>query len=160
LLQSEGYMRRLFELAKLTAKTADKRAGARLRRQERLSGEPEPLRLSTGISEAALQRCARDPVGPGQFGQVLERAALPNIEVRVLPFDLGMHAGMEGSFSLLSFPEGLLADVAYQENISGGHLVDDPPVVTRLATLFDELRSQALAPNESLAMIARLGEKT
>src|SRR5262249_840255 len=105
LLQSEGYMRRLFELAKLTAKPADKRAGPRCRRQERLSGEPEPLRLSTVISEAALQRCARDPVGPGQFDQLLDRAAWPNIEVRVLPFDLGMHAGMEGSFSLLSFPE-------------------------------------------------------
>ncbi len=161
LLQSESYMRRQFELRKLTAKIADKRTGARVRRQDRLSGEPEPLRLSAVISEAVLHRCARDPVvGPAQFDQLLDRATWPNIEVRVLPFDLGMHAGMEGSFSLLSFPEGLLADVAYPENVSGGHLVDDPPSVTRLAMLFDELRSQALAPEESLAMIAQLGEHT
>lgn len=78
----------------------------------------------------------------------------------MLPFDLGMHAGMEGSFSLLSFPEGLLADVAYPENVSGGHLVDDPPTVTQLAMLFDELRSQALASEESLGMIAQLCEHT
>lgn len=76
----------------------------------------------------------------------------------MLPFDLGLHVGMAGPFSLLSFPDDLLPDIAYQEYIVGGHLIDDTAVVSQLTTLFSELRSQALGPNESLAMIAQLAD--
>ena len=82
----------------------------------------------------------------------------PNIELRVLPFNAGLDVGMNGPFSLLSFPDDLLADVAYHEYPVGGHVIDDHAVVSQLDTLFSELRSQALGPDESLAMIAQLAK--
>ncbi|MGH3886103.1 MAG: Scr1 family TA system antitoxin-like transcriptional regulator, partial [Pseudonocardiaceae bacterium] len=85
--------------------------------------------------------------------KLLDRAQWPNVELRVLPFDAGLHVGMAGAFSLLSFPDQLLPDAAHQEYAVGGHIVDDQSVVSQLDTLFGKLRSQALGTDESLAMI-------
>jgi hypothetical protein len=90
---------------------------------------------------------------------LIEAAQRPNIELRLLPFDLGLHVGMAGPFSLLSFPDGLLADAGYQEYVVGGHVIDDPSIVSALATLFSELRGQALGTSESLALIAQLADQ-
>jgi hypothetical protein len=160
LLQTEAYVRTAYTIdTRLSAREVDRRIPARLRRQERLAG-PNPLQLTAVISEGALLRCARDGrLAAGQLAHLIEVAAWPNIELRVLPFDLGLHVGMNGPFSLLSFPEGLLPDVGYQEYIVGGHLIDDAAVVSQLTTLFSELRSQALGPDESLAMITQLAEQ-
>lgn len=129
-------------------------------RQERLTDD-DPLKLTAVVSEAALVRCARDSrVAADQLSQLAERAAWPNVELRVLPFDAGLHIGMNGPFSLLSFPDDLLADVAYQEFVVGGHVIDDQSIVSQLDMLFNQLRSQALAPNESLAVIAQLADQT
>jgi Domain of unknown function (DUF5753) len=159
LLQTEQYARTLYSLSGwLSAKEIDRRVAARIERQERLVG-PNPLQLTAIVSQAALKRCARHtPVAAAQLRQLVDRAAWPNIELRVLPFDLGLHVGVSGPFSLLSFPDQLLADVAYQEYAVGGHVIDDQEVVSKLATLFSELRSQALGANESLAMIAELAQ--
>lgn len=161
LLQTEGYMRTLYTIdVRLSETEITKRLPARLQRQERLIGD-DPLKLTTVVSEAALVRCARDRrVAVDQLAQLVERAGWPNIELRVLPFDAGLHVGMNGPFSLLSFPDDLLADVAYQEYVVGGHVIDNPSIVSQLDTLFNELRSQALGTDESLAMIAQLAKQT
>ncbi|MGH3825643.1 MAG: helix-turn-helix domain-containing protein [Pseudonocardiaceae bacterium] len=159
LLQTESYMRRLCATdVRLSAKEVDKRIPARLQRQVRLTGA-NPLRLTAVVSEAALVRCARDEaVADDQLAHLVEVARWPNVELRVLPFDLGLHVGMAGPFSLLSFPGGLLPDAGYQEYLVGGHMIDDGAAVAQLAMLFGELRSQALGPNESLTMIAQLAK--
>ncbi len=159
LLQIEPYMRRLFALSGLDPATVDRRVGARLRRQERLAGD-DPLQLTAVISEAVLPRCAHEPGGVGiaQLDHLVSQAQQPNIDIHVIPFRAGLHAGMDGAFSLLRFPEGLLGDVAYEESVSGGHLNDEALAVSWLDTLFNELRSRALGPNESLALIAQLAD--
>jgi transcriptional regulator with XRE-family HTH domain len=156
LLQTEQYMRRLYSLSDPPpAKEIDRLVKARLQRQGRLT-EPDALQLTAVVSQGALERCARDKaVAAAQLAQLLERATWPNIELRVLPFDLGLHVGT-GPFTLLAFPDQLLPDAAYQEYAVGGHIIDDQSIVARLATLFDELRGQALGCDESLTMIAQL----
>lgn len=159
LLQTEQYMRRLYSLSEPPpAKEIDRLVRARLQRQGRLSG-PNALQLSAVVSQGALERCARDEAVAGaQLEQLLERATWPNVDLRVLPFDLGLHVGT-GPFTLLAFPDQLLPDAVYQEYAVGGHIIDVPSVVARLATLFDELRSQSLAADESRAMIAQLANR-
>jgi hypothetical protein len=149
-------MRRLYSLSDPPpAKEIDRLVRARLQRQQRLS-EPNPLQLTAVVSQGALERCARDKaVAAGQLAQLRERVTWPNIELRVLPFDLGLHVGT-GPFTLLSFPDHLLPDAAYQEYAVGGHIIDDQSIIARLARLFDELRGQSLDADESLAMIAQL----
>jgi transcriptional regulator with XRE-family HTH domain len=159
LLQTEAYMRTAWTIdTRLSAKEVERKIAARLRRQERLAGS-NPLQLTAVISEGALLRCAHDErLAAGQLARLIEVAAWPHIELRVIPFGLGLHVGMAGPFSLLSFPDGLLPDIAHHEYIVGGHEIDDASVVSQLSTVFSELRGQALGPNESLAMIAQLAE--
>lgn len=160
LLQTESYIRRLCTVdVRLSGKEKeiDKRVAVRLQRQARLIG-PNPLTLAAIVDEVALVRCARDPVVNDQLAHLIEVAQWPNIELRMLPFDLGLHVGQAGSFSVLSFPDGLLPDAGYQEYVVGGHVIDDEAVVRELTTLFDELRRQALGPTESLDMIAQLAK--
>lgn len=161
LLQTEAYARELYALSgRSSAKEVDRRVAARMQRQERLSGA-DPLQLTAVVSQAALERCARHPaVAAEQLAQLVDRAKWRNVELRVLPLDLGLHDGMSGPFSLLSFPDRLLGDAAYQEYAVGGHVIDDPSIVSALATLFDKLRGQALGTSESLAMITELAENT
>lgn len=161
LLQTERYMRTLYERAAESPsdREMDKRVLMRLHRQQRIVGE-DPLQLIAVVSQAALERCARTPsVARGQLKQLQQRAMLPNVELRVLPFDLGVHAGQNGPFSLLSFPDQLLADMAYQEDATGGRLTDTPSVVAGLHALFEELLKHASGPDESIAMIAQLTEQ-
>jgi transcriptional regulator with XRE-family HTH domain len=162
LLQTEAYARALYALrGQLSGKEVDRRVAARMKRQERLTGRNASCKLTAVVSEAALQRCARHPaVAAEQLAQLVDRAKWRNVELRVLPLDLGLHDGMSGPFSLLSFPDRLLGDAAYQEYAVGGHVIDDPSIVSALATLFDKLRGQALGTSESLAMITELAENT
>lgn len=157
LLQTEEYTRACFALDdRWSAKEVDRRVRVRLQRQERLYG-PDPLQLTAVVSEGALVRCAYQPgVAAGQLRQLAERASWPNVELRVLPQNAGLHVAMAASFNLLSFPDDLLPDAAHQEYVVGGHVIDDTSVVSQLSKLFDKLRSQALAPNESLTMITEL----
>jgi len=158
LLQTEAYIRRQCKIdIRLSGREVDKRVAVRLRRQARLTG-PRPLRLTAVVDEAPLLRCSRDPEVAGQLDHLIAVAQRPNVELRVLPFNLGLHVGQAGSFSLLSFPDGLLADAGYQEYVVGGHVIDEEPIVQELATLFDELHRQALGPTESLALIAQLAK--
>lgn len=161
LLQTEEYARALYALpGRLAGKEVDRRVAARMQRQQRLTG-PNRLHLTAIVSQAALERCARQTsVADAQLRQLVERAQWPNVELLILPFDLGLHVGMSGPFSLLSFPDELLADIAYQEYAVGGHIIDDESVVSQLDTLLSKLRGQALGSDESLTMITELAEQT
>lgn len=160
LLQTEQYARDLHTLrGALPNKDVERRVRARMHRQRRLTG-PDPLHLTAIICRSALHHCVHYPAGGvEQLQHLMERARLPNIEIRVLPF--GLHPGMSGAFSLLSFPDGLLPDAAWQEYAMGGHIIDDPTAVSSLSRLYDdELRDQALGIDESLAVIAELIDHT
>lgn len=159
LLQTEEYARELqLRRSNTSEAVIERTVVARMQRQARLT-EPEPLNLGVVISEAALHRCARHrPVAASQLRHLAEQARRPNVELQVLPFDAGLHGSMSGSFTLLSFPDDLLPDMVYQEYAVGGHIVDDDSVVARMDTIYNELRGQALAADESLTMLAEFAD--
>lgn len=159
LLQTECYARELHRLSPHLTPPADveRRVKARMQRQARLTG-PDPLTFQAILDEAALRRCAgQRNIAASQLRHLIDTAQLPNVDLRVLPFGSGLHSTMHGSFTLLTFPHGLLPPVAYQEYAAGGHIIDEKSVVASLDTLYrDELRSQALDASESLALIAEI----
>ncbi len=159
LLQTEEYAAAQYSLDdRWSAKDVQRRVAVRMQRQQRLVGD-DPIQLTCVVSEAALVRCARHrSVAAGQLAHLMDRAQWPNVELRILPFDVGLHVGGAGPFWLLSFPDRLLADAAYQEYAVGGDVIDDQSVVSRLDRLFGKLRSQALGNDESLALITELAE--
>jgi transcriptional regulator with XRE-family HTH domain len=156
LLQTEAYARLLYTIRPRSPEEVDRRVAVRMQRQARLTA-PDPLTLSVVLSEAAIRRTlALGALGIEQLDRLATTSERPNVTVRVLPFEAGVHRSMSGSFTLLDFAEGVSPPIAYQEYAVGGHLVDDQDAVQQLSDLHDELREQALGCAESLAMISEL----
>lgn len=158
LLQTEDYAREAHLLGgyMMAPDELDRQVAACMQRQHRLTGS-QPMQLCAVVSEAALRRCASHPaIASGQLKHLLTQASLPNVELRVLPFSVGLHQSMVGPFSLLSFLDGVLPDVVYQEYAGGGHITDDQMTVARLDGLFAALRDRALSADESLTVISEL----
>lgn len=158
LLQVEGYARELLELRDLSAEETESRVATRLRRQARLTAATNPLVLSAVVSQSALQRCVAHPteMTAAQLHHLHRQAQQPNVELRVLPFECGLHPGMSGAFTLLSFPDKMLPDLAWQEYAMGGHVIDDKAAVTHLGMLHDQVREQALSCDDSSSLLADL----
>jgi transcriptional regulator with XRE-family HTH domain len=156
LLQTEDYMRAVIRAARPDATNAqvEKRVKARLARQLLLT-DPDPPRYWAVIDEAVLCRTVGGPaVMHAQLNWLIARAALPHVTVQVLPFAAGAHAGMEGPFLIMGFPEQADPDVVYVDNTTAGIYLEEPAEILRYTLMFDHLRASALAPDDSLTRIA------
>lgn len=158
LLQTEDYARELFELRGLPTEETESRVAIRMRRQTRLTAATNPLALSAVVSQSALQRCVAQPseMITDQLRHLHRQAQQPTVELRVLPFECGRHPGMSGAFALLTFPNKMLPELAWQEQAMGGHVIDDKAAVTHLGMLHDRVREQALGCDDSLSLLADL----
>lgn len=161
LLQTEDYMRAVIRAARpdATAGQIEKRVQARVARQ-RLLLDPDPPRYWAVIDEAVLCR----PVGGAavmfdQLNRLMERAVLPHVTIQVMPFSSGAHAGMEGPFLILGFPEQADPDVVYVDNTTAGIYLEEPAAILRYTLMFDHLRAAALGPDDTLTRISKAAER-
>jgi transcriptional regulator with XRE-family HTH domain len=155
LLQTEDYMRAVIHAARPDATSAqvDKRVQARLARQELLS-EADPPQFWAVIDEAVLCRSVGgDAVMRAQLRALTAKAALPHVTLQVLPFEAGAHAGMEGPFLILGFPEQADPDVVYVDNTTSGIYLEEPAEILRYTLMFDHLRAAALSPDDTLTRL-------
>jgi hypothetical protein len=107
LLQTEDYAKALIRSSPLLRTyDADKHVRIRMRRQEILTRSPQPARVEFLIDETALRRVIGVPrVTAAQLRALVDRAALPNVSVRVIPHRAGMYPTLEiGAFTILDFP--------------------------------------------------------
>jgi hypothetical protein len=126
--------------------------GLRMERQRRLRAEKHPLRLTVMVEEVVLDR----PIGGrdvlrDQLKHVLEVVERENVEVRVLPTDVGYHEALVGPFTVLDFAEA--QSIAYVELVNGAVYVQDQDQVNGYNRTVDRLREVALSPEESAAVI-------
>ncbi|MEU5179966.1 DUF5753 domain-containing protein [Streptomyces longwoodensis] len=160
LLQTERRARALYEMRKplLEEQTIDQRVASRLARQEILTRWPPPM-VTAVVEESALRR----PIGgwevhKEQLEQLLRLGRLRNVELQVMPLERTEHAGMGGSFILLT-PKGR-PQLGYTEVQNSSRLATDPEEVRVLAARYGSIRAQALTPGESLALLeSMLGER-
>jgi hypothetical protein len=61
---------------------------------------------------------------------------------------------MDGSFSVLGFPEAADPDVIYLESQTGSLYLEKEPEVERYRAMFRHLTASALGPEESRSLIA------
>jgi hypothetical protein len=159
LLQTADYARALFEAAlrRRSSQVLERDVTVRMIRQERLTSADRPLELFAVIEEAALRRPVDSaPLMRAQLTRLVEAAAFDTVTVQVLPAGIGAHAGIDGAFTVLSF-EGLgEPDTAYIEYPMGAAHVDKAEDVTLARLVFDHLRTVALSPTESVALIEQV----
>ncbi|GGS02765.1 MULTISPECIES: helix-turn-helix domain-containing protein [Streptomyces] len=149
LLQTPAYARAV--LGVLDQGKLDDRTAARLARQ-RIFEKSEPPQFWAVISEAALHQEVGSPeVMREQLAHLLSFEGNPLINVQVLPYSAGAHAGSQGSFDLFHF----LSDppIVYTEGYSSGHPTANPDTVKDCSLRYDHLQAAALSIKKSAEVI-------
>jgi len=157
LLQTADYARAGHEGAvpRLEPDQIEMQIEAKLTRQ-RILMQDNPPRLTAILDEAALHRMVGGRrVMTAQLAKILEMSALPNVVVRVLPYELGSHPAVESNFTILELPSPT-PGVVYVEGLIGSVYLDRAADLTRYQQIFDVLKSIALSPKETADMIAKL----
>jgi len=155
LLQTEDYARAILgALSTGDSEATDRLVELRMRRQDRLYMDEDPLKVHLIFDEAVLHR----PVGGAQvmraqLKRLVADAQRPNITIQVLPFSVGAHPAAGGPFVVLAFPDSDDSDLVYVE----GHLRDiyleKERDVDVYEQMFDELVDASLPTDESIALI-------
>ncbi|WP_442911091.1 helix-turn-helix domain-containing protein [Kitasatospora sp. NBC_01266] len=160
LLQTPEYARHVFSAGRplLDEAAVEQRLAARLSRQEILTKKWPPPMVSCIVEESVVRRpIGGSSVQKGQLESLLAFSKLRNGELQVMPTGCQEHAGLDGPFTLLT-PKGG-PQVAYTEAQQVGRLVTGYEEVRLLSAIYGTMRSQALTPRESQALIEKmLGE--
>lgn len=152
LAQTEQYARAVIATnSSLAPDDVDRLVQARLARQVRLNSERPPA-IHWVIDEHVL----RMPVGGREVmrGQLAHLAAIGRKgvgELRVIPTQVGAHAGCGIPFLVLTDDDGKRA--IYVETLTDGRFVDDAERVERYENAMREMTAVALSHDESLSLV-------
>ncbi|WP_433889862.1 helix-turn-helix domain-containing protein [Streptomyces sp. CA-111067] len=163
LLQTEAYSRAVIRAnpALVRDDVIDTLQKVRAERQTILTRADKPARFWAIIGEAAL----RTPIGGAevmraQLDSLTEAVQRPNVTLQVLPYAVGAHAGLSGPFVIFSFPAVPNdSGVVFLENLSSSLYLETKDEVDGYTLVFDDLRSSALNPAESLEYIAVIADE-
>src|SRR5512132_3866047 len=158
LLQTDDYMRAVVQGAHLDESPEElgRRVRLRMARQILLTRE-HPPRLWAVVDEAALRRPVGGPeVMRGQLERLIDAAKLPNVTLQILPFDVGAHSSMQGSFSILRFADRELPDVVYLEHLTNAVYLDKRDEVERYLDVMEFLCVDSQPPARTVELLERV----
>ncbi|MEV4640833.1 helix-turn-helix transcriptional regulator [Actinoplanes sp. NPDC049548] len=161
LLQTDKYAIAMIRAARLgdSEQEIEQRVRVRMARQALLI-QDDPIDLWVVLDEAVLSRpVGGDEVMRDQLLRLAEMTELPNVTLQILPFAVGAHAGMDGTFAILDFPDAEDPNVVFAENATGGLFLEKTDELRKYNSIFDTIRATALSPEESRNMIVMLAEE-
>ena len=137
-------------------KVLENEVTVRLLRQLRLTDAPV-LSYHVIIDEGALRRPilagdARDE----QLRAIVERAALPNVTIQVVPEEVGAYDGQVGNVVVASFDDPAEGHVAYIEHMLGSVHLEKKDDVSAAKLALKDFADRALDEEDSIALIERL----
>jgi transcriptional regulator with XRE-family HTH domain len=161
LLQTEDYARAVISAGRMlpTAADVDRRIAARKARQALLD-RPTAPHLHVAIDEAVVRR----PIGGRavmreQLLSLVRAAERPQVTIQVLPYEAGAHAGLDGRFTILSFPDPADPDIAYVEGTMGDVYLESTVETGQHGSRFDRIIKEALSPEESAHLLAEAAKE-
>lgn len=155
LLQTEAYARAV--LGAMDQSNLEDRTAVRLARQ-RILEKDEPPVLWAVLGEAVLHQEIGGPeVMRGQLVQLLTSEKGPRVNIQVLPYVAGVHAGLQGSFDIFHFPGD--PSIVYTEGYGTGHPTANPDTVSDCSLRYDHLQAAALSIQDSAKLIRQVMEE-
>jgi transcriptional regulator with XRE-family HTH domain len=158
LLQTEEYATAVVSSARAwdSKREIAKYVELRMLRQEQALAGPVPLQIWAIMDEGVLRRqVGGSQVMRAQLEKLAEAAEeLPHVDLQVLTYDKGAHAGIDGGFILLHFEAG--TPVAIVEPMTTSLYLEQDKDIGRYETAFDHLRTQALDTEQSVAFIRNM----
>lgn len=156
LLQTKAYAEAVFRnrIPVYSPEEIETHTATRLQRQQILHRTKPPTTSIVMWEPVLMMRLTSEEEHREQLRHLYEMAQLPGVCLQVLPLSSTAHAGIDGPFTLLETPDH--QRVAYTETQRGSQLITDPNEVSILAQKYAMLRAQALTPEETLRLLARL----
>jgi transcriptional regulator with XRE-family HTH domain len=158
LLQTEAYARAQIRgtIPDVNEEEVEVRVVARMERQAVLTREDAP-KLWVIMDEAALRRMVggRD-VMRDQITHLHQMRSLGNVTIQLLPFETGAHAGMDGAFVILDFPDADDQSIVYVESAAGGLFLEEDAEIRRYTLMFEHLRAAASGLDATAALLSAI----
>jgi transcriptional regulator with XRE-family HTH domain len=153
LVQTADYARAVIRTnSSLSAPEVDRLVEARLARQARLTS-PHPPAVLLVIDEHVLRSRVGGPaVMRRQLEELHALGTKDFVEVRVIPTEVGAHAGNGVAFLLLT-PAGDRPRLPYVETLTDGLFVDEPARIERYETVMREMLAVAISHDASLTLM-------
>ena len=159
LLQTADYAKAVIGAVRpdLPSAEIDRRVELRLRRQALLDQDRPPA-LRVLLDDTVLRRpVGGEEVMAAQRRRLLEDAARPAVTLQVLPTEAGVHAGMDGPFTIFGFPAPAERDVVALDSAADALYLEGAEDVARYRRVFGLLLPAALTPEASAGRIAAAG---
>jgi transcriptional regulator with XRE-family HTH domain len=163
LVQTEAYSRAVQSGLNpdLDDKELDRRVEFRARRQEELFARQDPPEFLAVLDESVLRRQpdANKQLMREQLEFLAKFGQREHVDIRILPYDFGVHRGWDGNFTVIEFGDD--ERVYYcQNNPSGDVLLwEEQPIVNRFHDLVLDLADRALGKEDSLGLIERIARE-
>lgn len=128
LLQTADYARAIVRAAVPTwvPEVVDQRVQGRMVRQQLLQADNGP-HFEAVVDESVLHRVVGSPaVMHAQLERLLELSELPNITLRVIPYEAGALPAGNNKFIILGFAQPAVSDVVFVEGLTGDTYLEDP----------------------------------
>ena len=158
LLQTADYARAILQAAvpRWVPEIVDQRVEGRMARQQLLHADNAPD-FEAVVDESVLHRVVGSrAVMRAQLERLLELAELPNVTLRVLPYEAGALPAGNNKFILLSFASPDVSDVVFIEGLTSDLYLDEPSEVETYNTTFRELVQLAASPEATREIIAAM----
>jgi transcriptional regulator with XRE-family HTH domain len=159
MFQTKEYARAVIRgsLPQIDDHVLDERVAARITRQEIITRESPPHFWSLVDESSLRRRVGSNQIMRDQLKGMVDLAAIPNMTLQVVPFDLGAHPGLDNTFEFLEFQSGQ-PPVVYLENMAGGLYLESASDVDRYKEALMHLRAGALDPESSVSLIEQVRE--
>jgi transcriptional regulator with XRE-family HTH domain len=156
LLQHPDYIRAILASTDSDLATHDRALEIRTTRQQLLA--PDGPELLFVIDEAVLHRTMGTPeVMRTQLRLLIELQERPKLSIQVVPFSVGVHKGMKGSFTIFELSDEQNDYALQLEQPYEDRLIEDPSDETlEYVQIFRDLERIALSQADSTALIERL----
>jgi len=161
LLQTQEYARAVIKSGSPppNEEQVERLVGLRMNRQAILRRNP-PTRLWAVIDEAAIRRVVgSDEIMYSQLLHLAEAAAIPHVDIQILPFSAGAYSAMSGAFTILQYPEEGYDDSAYLRTLAGDIYVEELYDLDRFSRIFSDLTAAALSQRETISFAEKASVK-
>ncbi|MFF2953167.1 DUF5753 domain-containing protein [Kitasatospora sp. NPDC057965] len=152
-LQTEEYTRLLLAagqgIVHSTREHLESRVAVRMERQRKLNRPHEIV-----LSEAAvLGRIGDAGAMKRQIVHLREQSDRDDINLRILPLSCGPHLGLDGAFTIFTFPDG--GQLVGLEALLNSFYLEDEDSLRTYNAAFDQIRDLALDEKQSKAFLER-----
>lgn len=146
LLQTAAYLRALMPTEQVPEHQVEQRLAVRLSRQTVMS-RPRPPLVRVFLDEAVLHRpIGGESVFVEQLEKLIRDGRSPYVEIRLLPFVVGAHAGSNGNYITM---EGKRFKIAYLQGQLSSFFLEDEEIVRQILAFNRDLDRLALDEDET-----------